>query len=72
MTGYQSSGQSQLFYSFNLEDYVPQSHLPRSIDTVNNWGLQWTGRTAAVVKNAVNPNKYKVYGQLWRMTGMKQ
>jgi hypothetical protein len=27
MMGRQASGQDRLFYSFNLEDHVPQSHL---------------------------------------------
>jgi transposase len=32
MMGRQASGQDRLFYSFNLEDHVPQSHLLRGID----------------------------------------
>lgn len=32
MMGQQQSGQERLFYSFNLEDYVPQDHLLRGID----------------------------------------
>lgn len=32
MMGQQSGNQDRLFYSFNLEDYVPQSHLLRGID----------------------------------------
>ncbi|MBU1978872.1 MAG: transposase, partial [Gammaproteobacteria bacterium] len=32
MMGRQESGQNRLFYSFNLEDHVPQHHLLRGID----------------------------------------
>ena len=32
MMGCQSGGQDRLFYSFNLEDHVPQNHLLRGID----------------------------------------
>ena len=32
MMGCNSGGNSKLFYSFNLEDHVPQSHLLRGID----------------------------------------
>ncbi len=32
MMGRQASGQEKLFYTFNLEDHVPQNHLLRSID----------------------------------------
>jgi transposase len=32
MMGQQKSGQERLFYSFNLEDHVPQNHLLRGID----------------------------------------
>jgi len=32
MMGQLSSGQERLFYSFNLEDHIPASHLLRSID----------------------------------------
>lgn len=32
MMGQQKSGQDRLFYSFNLEDHVPASHLLRGID----------------------------------------
>jgi transposase len=32
MMGHQSDSQKPLFYSFNLEDHVPQSHLLRGID----------------------------------------
>ena len=32
MMGQLSSGQDQLFYSFNLEDRIPTNHLLRSID----------------------------------------
>ena len=32
MMGQQKSGQEKLFYSFNLEDHVPQNHLLRGID----------------------------------------
>ena len=32
MLGYLESNQSKLFYSFNLESYVPQGHLLRGID----------------------------------------
>ena len=32
MMGRQSGGQEQLFYSFNLEDHVPQDHLLRGIN----------------------------------------
>ena len=32
MMGRLASGQERLFYSFNLEDHVPQSHLFRGID----------------------------------------
>jgi transposase len=32
MMGQQKGGQEQLFYSFNLEDHVPQNHLLRGID----------------------------------------
>lgn len=32
MMGRQSSGQDKLFYTFNLEDHVPQNHLLRGID----------------------------------------
>ena len=32
MMGCQSGGQNRLFYSFNLEDHVPQNHLLRGID----------------------------------------
>lgn len=32
MMGQQSGGQQRLFYSFNLEDHVPQDHLLRGID----------------------------------------
>jgi transposase len=32
MMGRQSGGQEKLFYSFNLEDHVPQNHLLRGID----------------------------------------
>jgi len=32
MMGHQSGGQEKLFYSFNLEDHVPQNHLLRGID----------------------------------------
>ena len=31
MMGCQSGGQEKLFYSFNLQDHVPQSHLLRGI-----------------------------------------
>ena len=34
MMGHQSDSQKPLFYSFNLEDHVPQSHLLRGIDRV--------------------------------------
>lgn len=30
--GHQPVGQERLFYSFNLEDHIPQNHLLRSID----------------------------------------
>ena len=30
--GHQSDSQDKLFYSFNLEDHVPQSHLLRGIN----------------------------------------
>lgn len=29
MMGHQSDSQKKLFYSFNLEDHVPQNHLLR-------------------------------------------
>ena len=32
MMGFQGNSQERLFYSFNLEDHVPQSHLLRGID----------------------------------------
>lgn len=32
MMGHQPGGQERLFYSFNLEDHIPQNHLLRSID----------------------------------------
>ena len=32
MMGCQAGGQDKLFYSFNLEEYVPQHHLLRGID----------------------------------------
>ncbi|MDQ6971150.1 MAG: IS5/IS1182 family transposase, partial [Mariprofundaceae bacterium] len=32
MMGRQSGGQEKIFYSFNLEDHVPQNHLLRGID----------------------------------------
>ncbi len=32
MMGQQIGGQQRLFYSFNLEDHVPQDHLLRGID----------------------------------------
>jgi transposase len=32
MMGFQADGQERLFYSFNLEDRIPQNHLLRSID----------------------------------------
>jgi transposase len=32
MMGCQTGGQDKLFYSFNLEEYVPQNHLLRGID----------------------------------------
>lgn len=32
MMGYQAGGQDKLFYTFNLEDHVPQNHLLRGID----------------------------------------
>ena len=32
MMGRQETGQDRLFYSFNLEDHVPQGHLLRGID----------------------------------------
>ncbi len=32
MMGQRSVGQEQLFYSFNLEEHVPQDHLLREID----------------------------------------
>jgi transposase len=32
MMGQQSSGQDRLFYSFNLEEHIPQKHLLRGID----------------------------------------
>ncbi|MGF7111512.1 hypothetical protein QF017_000997 [Pseudomonas laurylsulfatiphila] len=32
MMGQLSSGQERLFYSFNLEDYIPANHLLRNID----------------------------------------
>ena len=32
MMGHRKSDQSRLFYSFNLEDHIPQSHLLRGID----------------------------------------
>ena len=34
MMGQLQSGQERLFYSFNLEDHVPQNHLLRGIDRV--------------------------------------
>jgi len=33
MMGRQSSSQEKLFYSFNLEDHIPQNHLLRGIDS---------------------------------------
>ncbi|OIR09804.1 hypothetical protein GALL_82100 [mine drainage metagenome] len=32
MIGFQRDNQKRLFYSFNLEDHVPQNHLLRSIN----------------------------------------
>ena len=32
MIGHRKSGQNRLFYSFNLEDHIPQNHLLRGID----------------------------------------
>lgn len=32
MMGYQTDSQERLFYSFNLEDHAPQSHLLRGIN----------------------------------------
>jgi hypothetical protein len=32
MMGCNSGGHNKLFYSFNLEDHVPQNHLLRAID----------------------------------------
>jgi hypothetical protein len=32
MMGQQKGSQEPLFYSFNLEDHVPQNHLLRGID----------------------------------------
>jgi transposase len=32
MIGFQTDNQDRLFYSFNLEDHVPQNHLLRGID----------------------------------------
>jgi hypothetical protein len=32
MMGSQTSGQERLFYSFNIEDHIPSSHLLRGID----------------------------------------
>ena len=34
MMGHQGGVQDKLFYSFNLDDHVPQSHLLRGIDRV--------------------------------------
>jgi len=31
MMGRKRSGQGQFFYTFNLEDHVPQDHLPRGL-----------------------------------------
>lgn len=38
MMGRQANGQDRLFYSFNLEDHVPQSHLLRGIDRCLDFG----------------------------------
>jgi len=38
MMGRQASGQDRLFYSFNLEDHVPQNHLLRGIDRCLDFG----------------------------------
>ena len=32
MMGFQGNNQERLFYSFNLEDHIPQNHLLRGID----------------------------------------
>ena len=32
MMGQRGGGQDQLFYSFNLNDHIPQDHLLRGID----------------------------------------
>jgi len=32
MMGQQTGGETQLFYAFNLDEYVPQHHLLRRID----------------------------------------
>ena len=32
MMGQQTDGETQLFYAFNLDEYVPQHHLLRRID----------------------------------------
>jgi transposase len=34
MMGHQKGGQGRLFYAFNLEDHIPQTHLLRGIDCV--------------------------------------
>ena len=39
MMGQQKSRQDRLFYSFNLEDHVPQCHVLRGIDA----GLDLSG-----------------------------
>ena len=36
MMGLQGGVQDKLFCSFNLDDHVPRSHLPRGIDRVLN------------------------------------
>ena len=32
MMGFQTDSQDRLFYSFNLQDHIPQNHLLRGID----------------------------------------
>ena len=35
MMGRQTGDQSQLFYSFNLEERIPERHLPRRLDPIS-------------------------------------
>ena len=54
MMGQNSGNQNRLFYSFNLDDHVPASHLLRGINNADRRLLFWDSLRATTVRRGAS------------------